>query len=133
MGMHFKDIVHECTTGSDNGTLNFPQVVAMLMAAGVERYHADLSRSERTYYLPDGTSEVVPGHMVATSAGETFAAEDIVAALRAIQAKDIGYAEFCERIAAAGCVGYVVSLVGRRVVYSGRSGDFYVEKFPGAK
>jgi uncharacterized protein YbcV (DUF1398 family) len=50
-----------------------------------------------------------------------------------IQAQKIKYREFCVRIADAGCVGYLVSLVGRRAVYYGRSGESYVEPFPTAK
>jgi hypothetical protein len=63
-------------------------------------------------------------------APKDFSAARVEAAVRAIQRKEIGYHEFCERIAAAGCVGYVVSLVGRRAVYYGRGFDTYVEPFP---
>ena len=52
--------------------------------------------------------------------------------MQAIQKQQINYREFCERIAQAGCVGYMVSLTGRRAVYYGRSGDSYVELFPAA-
>jgi hypothetical protein len=50
---------------------------------------------------------------------QTFSAEGVEKALRAIQRGEIGYREFCERIAAAGCVGYIVSLAGRRALYYG--------------
>jgi hypothetical protein len=32
----------------------------------------------------------------------------------------------------AGCTDYVVSLVGKRVIYNGRTGESLVEMFPGA-
>lgn len=57
-------------------------------------------------------------------------AEEVKAAVRPIQERQIGYLQFCSRIAAAGCVGYFVSLAGRRVVYYGRTNDSYVEPFP---
>ena len=69
--------------------------------------------------------------MIATPAA-AFAANGVAAAVRAIQQKKIGYREFCERIAQAGCVGCMVSLAGRRAVYYGRTGDSYVEPFPAA-
>ena len=37
----------------------FPAIVGKLIEAGVERYHADLVRSEKTFYLPNGESETV--------------------------------------------------------------------------
>ena len=38
---------------------HFRRSSAKLMEAGVEWYHADLLRSEKTYYLPDGESHAV--------------------------------------------------------------------------
>ena len=125
-------VLVECTKDSDEGRATFPQVIAKLMAAGVEGYHADLRRAGKTYYLPDGDSAVVPSASVATVPARDFSAHAVVAALRAIQAQAIDYRAFCERIAAAGCVGYVVSLPGRRAVYFGRTAETYVEMFPPA-
>ncbi len=132
MESQIKDVLVECTNGSDENRLSFPQVVGKLLAAGVERYHADLQRAEKTYYLPDGASAVVPAAPVATRPAQAFSAGGIAAAVRAIQAQTIDYTEFCERIAAAGCVGYFVSLAGRRAVYFGRTAESYVEPFPPA-
>jgi uncharacterized protein YbcV (DUF1398 family) len=125
-----KRAVRECTEASDDNRFSFGEVVVKLMAAGVERYHADLSRSEKTYYMPGGDSEVMPSAPVQAEAAQTFSPAAVEAAVRAIQAGRITYKEFCASIAAAGCVGYMVSLAGRRAVYYGRSGDSYIEPFP---
>ena len=132
MDAHVKDVVKECTTGSDDGTLTFPQVVMKLMAAGVERYHTDMCRAEKTYYMPNGDSHVVAAAAAGMPA-QQFSAAGVDSAVRAIQAQTISYKEFCDRIVAAGCVDYVVSLVGRRAVYSGRTSENHVEPFPAAK
>lgn len=126
------NVVETCTRVSDEGRTTFGHVVGKLMEAGVERYHADLLRAEKIYYMPDGTSHRTPCAFVATTPANAFNADGIVDAIRAIQGQNITYAEFCERIAAAGCVGYLVSLAGRRAVYYGRTGDSYVEPFPSA-
>jgi uncharacterized protein YbcV (DUF1398 family) len=127
-----KAVMQECTVGSDEERLNFPQVVMKLMEAGVEQYHADLRRAEKTYYTPNGESLALPAAAVETPAAQAFSASDVEVAVRAVQAGGLTYKAFCERIAAAGCVGYLVSLVGRRAVYYGRTGETYVEPFPGA-
>jgi uncharacterized protein YbcV (DUF1398 family) len=62
-----------------------------------------------------------------------FSAEGVEKAVRANQRQEIAYREFCRLIAGAGCVGYFVSLAGRRAVYYGRTGDEHVEWFHGAK
>lgn len=126
-----KAVVHECTRASDEERTPFPQIVAALMAVGVERYHADLRRSEKIYYMPDGASEVTPAKPLGGPIGPRFAPAEVEAAVRASQGQALGYNEFCERIAAAGCVGYLVSLAGRRAVYYGASGETHVELFPG--
>ena len=133
MDSQVKAVMVEATRASDEERATFPEVVKMLMGAGLERYHADLVRGERTYYLPNGESEVVAGHAVGVAPAAEFSAKGVDAAVRAIQAGQIQYRTFCMRIADAGCVGYMVSLAGQRAVYYGRTGDSHVEWFPGAK
>jgi uncharacterized protein YbcV (DUF1398 family) len=126
-------VAEACTAGSDGETMSFPEVVGALMAAGFERYHTDLVRAEKTYYQPDGTSHLSAAAPVDGSFAVDFDAAGVEAAVRAIQARRIGYRRFCVDIAAAGCVGYHVSLAGRRAVYYGRSGESWVEPFPPAR
>ena len=89
-------------------------------------------RATKTYYLPDGGSYETPAQPVRTPPAQAFSAEGVEASVRAVQAGAVGYGGFCERIAAAGCVGYFVTLAGRRAVYYGRTGDSHTEWFPGA-
>jgi uncharacterized protein YbcV (DUF1398 family) len=133
MDSHVKDVMVEATRASDEERVTFAEVVRSLIEAGVERYHADLQRGERTYYLPNGESEAVKGHAVAVAPAQTFSAPRVEAAVKAIQNGKIQYLEFCKRVAQAGCVGYLASMAGQRVVYYGRTGDYHVEWFPGAK
>jgi uncharacterized protein YbcV (DUF1398 family) len=113
--------------------MSFPQVISKLMSAGVERYHADLVRSEKTYFLPGGESRVIPNDDIGRAPAAAFSAESVEAAVKAIQKGEIDYKTFCERVMDAGCVGYHVHIAGQRVVYYGRSGDSHVEWFPGAR
>lgn len=123
----------EASRVSDQGSLSFGEVVKNLMDAGVERYHADLVRSEKIYYLPNGESEIVRNDAIDAKPAPQFAASGVEAAVRDVQAGKIKYKEFCERAMAAGCVAYVVSIAGKRVVYYGRTGDCHVEWFPEAR
>ena len=132
MDIRTKEMVEECTRRSDESSMTFPEVVMKLMGAGIEQYHADLLRSEKTYYLPNGENLVTPTDQPEGTAPQTFSADGVAAAVKAIQQGQITYAEFCRRIVAAGCVSYVVSLIGKRAIYSGRTGDFHIEHFPQA-
>lgn len=133
MNAQFGCTVEECTAASDESRISFPQVIGKLMSAGVERYHADLVRSEKTYFLPGGESRVVPNDDIGRAPAAAFSAESVEAAVKAIQKGEIDYKTFCERVMDAGCVGYHVHIAGQRVVYYGRSGDSHVEWFPGAR
>jgi uncharacterized protein YbcV (DUF1398 family) len=64
---------------------------------------------------------------------DSQAAAVVEAAVKAIKTGSITYKAFCERVTAAGCVGYLVWMVGRRVVYYGRTCDNHVEWFPKAR
>lgn len=133
MQANIEAVMIECTDGSADGRRTFPEVVKALVEIGVERYYADLQRSERTYFMPNGESLVTHAHRVERVPASSLDGAGIDAALRRIQRGATTYQQFCEEIAAAGCVGYVVSLAGRRVVYFGRTGETFVEPFPGAK
>lgn len=61
-----------------------------------------------------------------------FNAVAIEHAVREAQNKAPGYtyAGFGEKVKAAGCAGYMVSFLGKRVVYFGRTAETHVEHFP---
>ena len=107
MNLEIRKTAHECAIRSHEGSIAFPQVVAKLAAAGIERYHADFQAGVTTYYLPDGAE-------------------------KSVQRGEMNYQQFVARVMAAGCVGYTVFIAGRRVIYGGRNGDQQVELFPSA-
>jgi len=133
MDQSLKNVLLECVRASDEERITFPEVVRALVAAGVERYHADLLRGERVFAMPCGGSETVAAHKVKVPVAAAFSAAGVEAAVRASQKGEIKYREFCARAAASGCAGYHVFIDGRRVLYYGRSGGFHVEHFPGGK
>jgi uncharacterized protein YbcV (DUF1398 family) len=133
MDVHVREMLCECSRMSDEGSKPFGELVMTLIDVGVERYHADLVRSEKTYHLTNGESEVVPNEPIGVAPAAAFSAKEVEAAVRAVQAGSIRYKAFCEQVLVAGCVGYIVSMAGRRVVYYGRTGDSHVEWFPGSK
>jgi uncharacterized protein YbcV (DUF1398 family) len=129
-----KNVIEQCAAMSAAGTISFGDVVGRLMQAGVERYHADYSRMENTYYLPGGESHVVPiRHDESLSVAAAFSAEAVEASVRQAQRGEIVYPQFVRQTTAAGCVGYFVLLTGKRVQYFGRNGEVHTEWFPGAK
>jgi uncharacterized protein YbcV (DUF1398 family) len=125
-------VMEGCAQGALSGALSFPEIVQRLTALGVERYHADYSRQEITYYLPDGDSLVVvlphPVHATATE----FSASAVEAAVRQSQRNEHTYLDFIRKTMSAGCVGYFVQITGRCVIYFGRNGESHVEHFPTA-
>jgi uncharacterized protein YbcV (DUF1398 family) len=132
MDANVKAVILECAKASAEGRIMFGDVVKKLMAAGVERYYVDFMRGEASYYLPNGEYAVAAMPTRERPAAE-FSAAEVEAAVRGAQSGTLPYPAFCERAAEAGCVGYIVSMVGQRVVYYGRAGDTHVEWFPGAK
>ena len=122
--------INECTRLSFADT-PFPEVARRLALAGVHAYHADLIQLHKTYY-DDGSSSydsALPLRDAPQIATE-FQQDDVITALRAIQHREIGYAEFLRRIMRAGCASYSVFLGGRKAIYFGRDGQFFIENFP---
>ena len=125
-------VMQACANGALAGEMTFPDVVGRLAAIGVERYHADYSRQEITYYLPDGDSLVVTAPHPPQATAREFSATAVEAAVRQSQRNEHTYADFIRKTQAAGCVGYFVQITGRQVIYFGRNGESHVERFPSA-
>lgn len=132
MNAELTQVIQECAQGALTGEIAFPEIVGKLAQIGVERYHADYSCQEITYYLADGDSlAVATRHPVHTTATE-FSASAVEAAVRQSQRNEHTYLEFIQKTMTAGCVGYFVQITGRRVIYFGRQGEMHVEHFPPA-
>jgi uncharacterized protein YbcV (DUF1398 family) len=125
-------IIQGCAQRALTGKITFPEIVGQLAQIGVERYHADYSRQEITYYLSDGNSLVVatphPPHATAAE----FSVLAVETAVRQSQRNEHSYLDFIRKTMTAGCVGYFVQITGRRVIYFGRNGESHVEHFPPA-
>lgn len=123
-------VVFDVVRGSLTGEITFPEVVGRLQEIGVERYHADYSRQEKTFYWKDGESLVVTVPYAQFPTGSAFSVTKVQEAVRQSQRNEHTYLDFVEKTMAAGCVGYFVQITGRRAIYFGRNGESHVELFP---
>jgi uncharacterized protein YbcV (DUF1398 family) len=135
MTTNWKDVARATLEGSESGTTTFPQNLRDLMEAGVDGYAVDFRRSTRTYYMPNGEALELKTEPTATPVAESFDAAVVKEAIREAQMLVPGYTYtgFCAKVARAGCAGYVVSLLGRRVLYYGRTCETHTEYFPGTQ
>lgn len=115
-----------------DGSLSFPQIVGRLIDASFEGYTVDYRRNSQIYYLPDGDSVTMDMQPSAGRVAAAFDATGIERLVRWAQANpaDYSYVTFSEKAKEAGCAGYLVSFLGRRVVYFGRTAEIHVEYFP---
>jgi uncharacterized protein YbcV (DUF1398 family) len=127
------EVMQQALHQSESGQLTFPQVIAMLTAAGIEGYYKDLMRHEVTYYLADGRTHTERLALPPLTIPEEFSEEGVVAAIRAAQRDEVRYPEFIVRAVNAGTAAYRVCFTGKRAVYLGRKGDLHVEHFPQPK
>lgn len=121
-----------CFSGAHDGTMSFPEIVGALIAAGFDGYFVDYRAGAATYYGADGSSHAVRMKHRYETVAAAFDAAEVQAAIRHAQsgAADYTYDGFNARVTAAGCMGYLVSLSGRRVVYLARTGETHVEMMP---
>lgn len=132
MDVELTATAERCLSAAHEGTLDFPVIVRLLMEAGFEGYDIDYRRNTATYFLPSGESVELGIPQTEGAVAARFEVGDVQGAVREAQAKAPGYtyAGFCAKVKAAGCAGYKVSFLGRRVVYFGRTGETHVEHFP---
>lgn len=115
-----------------DGSLSFPEIMGRLIEGGFEGYLIDYRRQAAIYYLPDGDSVMLEMPASAGAVAEVFDQAGVAAQVKWAQANppDYAYAAFCAHVKALGCAGYLVSFLGRRIVYFGRSAETHVEHFP---
>lgn len=125
-------IAETCLHAAHDGTLGFPEIVGRLIAAGFEGYAVDYRRNTQTFHLPDGDSLVLDMPQAPGPVAASFDAGVVERLVRWAQASpaDYTYPAFSAKVRAAGCAGYLVSFLGRRVVYLGRTAETHVEHFP---
>jgi uncharacterized protein YbcV (DUF1398 family) len=133
MTTNWKDLAGATLRGSESGTTTFPQNLRDLAEAGFDGYAVDFRRSTRTYYMPNGETLELKTEPTPTPVAESFDGAVVREAIREAQQLVPGYTYkgFCVKVARAGCAGYVVSLLGRRVLYYGRTCETHTEYFPG--
>lgn len=125
-------VAETCLLAAHDGSLSFPEIIGKLLAAGFEGYTIDYRRNTQTFYLPDGDSVAMDMQPSAGTVAAAFEASEVERLVRWAQANPTGYSyvAFCEKAKGAGCAGYLVSFLGRRVVYFGRTAETHVEHFP---
>lgn len=123
---------HRCHEAAETGALTFPQIVAELAGAGFESYEIDFRRATATYFLPSGDSVTVEARRPDEVVAPDFDPAAIRAAIGEAQRLVPGYSYpgFRRKVMAAGCAGYIVSFLGRRALYVGRTAETHVEHFP---
>lgn len=124
-------VIHDTVRGSLTAEMTFAQIVTRLGEIGIERYHADYSRHENTFYLGCGESLVVTIPWGDFPIATEFTASSVEAAVRQSQRGEHTYTDFIRKTMGAGCVGYFVQIAGRRALYFGRNGEVHTEWFPG--
>ena len=132
MNLQQKKIAKQCKQGAEDNTMDFPSIVKQLSQAGFERYLVDFNKSTIIYYLPSGENLTLRASRDKSFIAERLDAATVQIAIREAQEKVEGfsYKGFCKKVMDAGCAGYLVSFLGKRVLYFGRTGEIHVEHFP---
>lgn len=131
MDAQIATIARTCLDAAYDKTMAFPQIVGMLIGAGFEGYAVDYRRNTTTYFLPDGDSVVLDNRTSDEPVAARFDSEAVASQIKWAQANPINYSypDFCKNMKAHGCAGYIVSFLGRRVLYFGRTAETHVEHF----
>ena len=125
--------ISRAAKATHEGTAPFPEIVEMLISAGVEYYFVDYTAMKTTFY---GNGEAVMCPVTyenMPAIADDFDATEVKAAIRDSQTKGQSHRDFSRRVMAAGVQGYFAFLRGKRVTYIGRQGDQHIEWFPGAE
>lgn len=125
-------LIHQAARATLTGELPFPQIVGLLIEAGVEFYHIDYLARRKTFYDGEGATVDTPIPLEGLPpVAADFDAEALRANIRDSQHKQQSWRDFSIRAMNGGVQGYFAFLRGKRVTYFGRQGGQHTEWFPG--
>lgn len=128
------ELVKKAAEATLVGIKSFPEIVGMLVEAGVEYYHVDYVGLRKTFYSVSGEVVITPiNYDGLPSVADDFDLAALRAGILDSQRNGQKYRDFTRRVMAAGVQGYFAFLRGKRVTYFGRQGDQHTEWFPGAE
>ena len=130
MNPNIKEVVEKCARESHAGLLAFPEALGRLIEVGVESYFADYRNQLTTYYLSSNEALSIPMAMPSIEIPNSFNKDGIILAIHGAQSYEVRYPEFLKLTMTAGCVGYIVWIIGKNVSYFGRQGEVHIEHFP---
>ncbi len=126
-------IIHQAANATLTGELPFPQIVGLLIEAGVECYHIDYLAMRKTFYDGDGATVETPIPLEGLPpVAADFDTEALRTNIRDSQQNHQSWRDFSIRAMNGGVQGYFAFLRGKRVTYFGRQGEQHTEWFPGA-
>ncbi len=124
-------IIAQAARDTLEGARSFPEIIGLLIQAGVEYYHVDYATLRKTFYSPDGESV---NTTITFENLPPIAADFDSAALREnirdSQQNGQSFRDFTRRAMASGVQGYFAFIRGKRITYFGRQGDQHTEWFP---
>lgn len=110
------------------GKLTYPELVDLLVKAGVMYYVVEVATRKITYFgSGEPFIEQVPGDLLVISS--TFDESEVIRAIKRTQRKETNYSQFLEEIAKAGIYKYEVNLTERKIKYIAKTGA-YEEQIP---
>ena len=128
------EVAQSSLDGTEANTLTFPESVKMIAAAGFNGYLVDYRSGTRTYHHSNGEVFTFQGPVYPPV--EAFDIEVVKGAIKEAQLLVPGYTYqgFCRKVTErGGAAGYLVTIVGKRVLYFGVNGETHTEYFPGIR
>jgi uncharacterized protein YbcV (DUF1398 family) len=128
------DLIHEAARATHEGSRPFPEIVGLLIEAGVEFYQVDYLSLTTIFHDGEGERVVVElPYEDLPAVAVDFDLDGVRADILDSQTKGQNHQDFTRRAMLAGVQGYFAFLRGRRVTYLGRQGDQHIEWFPSAR
>lgn len=126
--------VAEAARANLDGSTPFPEVVRILMEAGVEYYHVGYVALQKSFYSATGGVIKTPiNYENLPSVANDLDRDALRSAILDSQQNSQHYRDYTKRAIKTGVQGYIAFLRDKRVAYWGRDGEQHTGWFPGAQ
>jgi uncharacterized protein YbcV (DUF1398 family) len=121
--------ISDCFQLALAGQSSFLESLKILREAGVQRFHIDLARQERTCYSKN--DEVYVEKFVLDSPAQkssVFSEQGIDDAIAQKRSHQIEFVDVLRKYIESGVAGYLVFIEGDRIIYYGHNGEVHIKQ-----
>ncbi|QDK36356.1 hypothetical protein [Bdellovibrio sp. NC01] len=121
------EILRTATDQTLSNQISFEDMCDKFLRAGIESAHVDLFAKRITFHTPEAHVYEESFYFEGPRVADIFSEEKIILDFKSLLLRKLSLHEFFNFIMLAGVTGFTIYLLGKKVLFFGRRGEYHLE------